>query len=145
MCSSDLERLPVEALRFTEDNTYPFVEAYYVAGVQGDAEATAKGDALLRAYADNIIEYIEYYLRFDGVQADLVADSFARRLDELNRAYLLANYAGRREIVDYLNDYYRSLGVGDEDLFLDEELTPLDAAEVGEAGDVGAIGEAGQE
>ncbi|HCN13547.1 MAG TPA: DUF2723 domain-containing protein [Alistipes sp.] len=140
-----LERLPVEALRFTEDNTYPFVEAYYVAGVQGDAEATAKGDALLRAYADNIIEYIEYYLRFDGVQADLVADSFARRLDELNRAYLLANYAGRREIVDYLNDYYRSLGVGDEDLFLDEELTPLDAAEVGEAGDVGAIGEAGQE
>ena len=79
------------------------------------------------------------------MKADLVAYSFERHLEDLKLAYMLANYACRREIVDYLNDYYRSLGVGDEDLFLDEELTPLDAAEVGEAGDVGAIGEAGQE
>ncbi len=63
------ERLPIEQIRFTDTNTYPFLEGYYAAAAMGHPEAAEKGDALLRAYAQNLIEYIEYYLRFEGCRA----------------------------------------------------------------------------
>ena len=53
-----LEQLPTSKLRFTYMNTFPLIRAYYLAG------AVEKGDDLLWEYADNLIEYIEYYLNF---------------------------------------------------------------------------------
>ena len=67
-----LERLPTSQIRFTDTNTYPFLEAYYAAGAMGVEGAVEKGDALLEEYAQTLIEYIEYYLRFEGVQGDMV-------------------------------------------------------------------------
>ena len=56
-------------IRFTDANTYPFLEAYYAASSLGDGTAAEKGDSLLREYAQTLIEYIEYYLRFDAPRA----------------------------------------------------------------------------
>ena len=109
--------LPTSQVRFTQNNTYPFLEAYYAAGVMGVPEAMQKGDALLLEYARNVIEYIEYYLRFDGVQADMVTAELDDKLADLGDLYYLATFAGRNEIVRELNDYYRTLGVDDEELF----------------------------
>ncbi len=111
-----LKRLPTSQLRFTDANTYPFLEAYYAASAFGVEGAAEKGDALLREYAKTLIEYIEYYLRFDGVKADMVSDIIDDKLDELGEAYYIASYANRREVIAELNAYYRTLGVTEENL-----------------------------
>lgn len=122
-----LERLPTTQIRFTDANTYPYLEAYYAAGALGSTTANDKGDRLMRAYVGNIIEYIEYYLLFDGVQGAMVDRALNERLDELEEAYFLASYARRYDVVREMNEYYRSLGVEEENLLqLPEEPTPMD-------------------
>mgnify|MGYP002564639181 CR=1 FL=1 len=111
-----LERMPTWQIRFTDTNTYPFLEAYYAASAMGVEEAAAKGDALLREYAQTLIEYIEYYLRFEGTQGDMVSPILDEKLDQLGDVYYLAVYAGRKEIIGEINAYYRSLGVEEENL-----------------------------
>ena len=108
--------MPTSQVRFTDTNTYPFLEAYYAAAAMGDAEAAEKGDALLREYAQTLIEYIEHYLRFEGAQGDMVSGIIDEKLDQLGDIYYLASYADRKEVVAELNDYYRSLGVSEENL-----------------------------
>lgn len=121
-----LERLPTDRIRFTDNNTYPFLEAYYLAGALGAPDATRKADALLLEYAHTVIEYIEYYLRFEGVQADLVTSELEDRLRELNDLYYLATCTGRTDIVRELNAYYRTLGVDEADLVDTGDPTPVD-------------------
>ena len=117
-----LEVLPPTQIRFSEANTYPFLEAYYSIG------AVEKGDVLLLAYADTLIDYIEYYLQFDGVYGDLVANIVDEKLDELSQLYYLAAYADRTDVVKSFNDYYRTFGAEDKDLILtDEEKAAAEA------------------
>ena len=97
-------------MRFTEANTYPFIEAYY-AIAEGE-----KGDALLTDYAEVLIEYIEYYLRFEGMSGDLVSGIIDDKFDELSQLYYLAGLAQRYDIVAQFNDYYRSFGADESDL-----------------------------
>ena len=130
-----LEVLPTSRIRFTESNTTPYLEAYYAAGIVGAEGADAKGDALMREYIDTLIEYIEYYLRFDGIQADMVNDILSDKYNKLWNLYDLAVYAGRHEIVNYLNAYLRTLGVTDAELTIpdapaseDQPLPQADAA-----------------
>ena len=104
--------LPIEQIRFSEANTFPFIECYYDLGLN------EKGDALLLAYGDNLIDYIEYYLLFEGIQGDLVADIMYDKLDELSRLYYLAAYYNREDVVFGINEYYRTLGAEDKDLIL---------------------------
>ena len=105
-----LEQLPTSKLRFTYTNTFPLIRAYYLAG------ADEKGDDLLWEYADNLIEYIEYYLSFEGLQGELVADALDDNIYLLDRLYYMAAYAGRSDIVEMFNDYYRTLGAPDDSL-----------------------------
>ncbi|MCH5335606.1 MAG: DUF2723 domain-containing protein [Alistipes sp.] len=105
-----LEKLPTSQIRFSYYNTFPLIRAYYLAG------ADEKGDALLYEYMDNLIEYIEYYLTFEGVQADLVADALDDKVYMLDRLYYLAAASGRREAVERFNDYYRTFGATDDTL-----------------------------
>ncbi len=112
-----MEELPVNQIRFTAANTVPFIECYY------QLADFARGDALLVAYLNNTVEHIEYYLRFDGYQGELVTSLIDARLDELAQAYQLAVVARRDSIIAWLNDYYRSLGATDEDLYIVD--TPL--------------------
>ena len=93
----------------------------------GDEEAAEKGDALMMEYLQNTIEYIEYYLQFEGYKAQLVDGELNDRLDELEEAYYLASYARRYDIVREVNEYYRSLGVGEENLLkVPDEAEPID-------------------
>ena len=95
------------------DLAHQLVEELKALGVE---DAADKGDALLREYARTLIEYIEYYLRFDGVQGDMVSPIIDEKLDQLGDVYYLAVYAGRKEIIGEINAYYRSLGVEEENL-----------------------------
>ena len=106
-----LKRLPTSKIRFTEANTYPFIEAYYAMG------ENEKGDALTREYAQNLMEYIDYYLGFEGVQGKLVENVLIEKLESLEMIYKLVAYADRRELGRDLNEYYRSLGYYDEELY----------------------------
>ena len=115
-----LEVLPVTQLRFTEANTVPFIECYYDLGLND------KADALLLAYGDNLIDYIEYYRGFDDVKFELVDDIMYDKMDELSRLYYLAAYYNRESIIEEINNYYRQLGADDKDLILtDREKAKL--------------------
>jgi len=105
-----LERFPTSQIRFTLTNTIPYIEAYYLAG------AYDKGDALLLEYAENLMEYIDYYLRFEGAQYEMVSPLIDDKLLALGDLYNMANYLGRKEILSRLNQYYLSLGADGEDL-----------------------------
>ena len=106
-----LEVLPPTQIRFTMENTYPFLEGYYSIG------ANEKGDNLLMAYADTLVSYIEYYLQFDGFYADLVTNIIDDKLGELSELYYLAGVADRKEVVRSFNEYYRdAFGLTDKDL-----------------------------
>ncbi len=110
LLDSGLERLPTSQIRFHAANTIPHIESYYF------AEAFDKGDALLREYAENTIEYIEYYITFDGEQARAIDPLLNDRLADLEHAYTIANYNKRKEVVEWLNEYFKSLGATDSDL-----------------------------
>ena len=112
-----LEVLPTSQLRFTDANTYPFIECYYALG------ADEKGDDLLLEYADTLIEYIEYYLQFDGVMGDMVSDVIDEKIQSLWSLYALAGFAGRYEVVSYLNSYYYTLGATDDELIDVSEMS----------------------
>ena len=107
-----LEVLPINQIRFTEANTYPFIECYYELGL------TDKGDALLSKFGQNLIEYIEYYLQFDGEKGKDVEDIIHTKLDELERLYYLSAYYNREPVVYEFNKYYRTLGARDDELIL---------------------------
>ena len=104
--------LPINQIRFSEANTYPFIECYYDLGLND------KADALLMAYGDNLIDYIEYYLQFEAAHGDLVENIMYDKLDELSRIYYLAAYYNREDVVYGINEYYRTLGAEDKDLIL---------------------------
>ena len=114
MLDMGLEKFPTSQIHFTDMNTYPYIEGYYAAASMGAEGAAEKGDALLREYATTLIEYIEYYFRFDGALGDMVSDTIDAKLTELGDIYSLASYAGRRDVVAEINKYYRSLGVSEE-------------------------------
>ena len=107
-----LEVLPINQIRFTEANTYPFIECYY------DLALNDKADALLIAYYNTLVEYIEYYMQFEGEQGRMVDSIIGDKMDELSRLYYLAAYYNREDIVYGINNYYRSFGAEDKDLIL---------------------------
>ena len=127
LLDAGLAKLPTSQIRFTESNTYPYIEAYYAAGAMKAEGAIEKGDALMREYIDNLIGYIEYYLQFEGVQADMVNDVMLDKYDMLWNLYHLAAYAGRTEIVAELNAYFRTLGASDAELYDVGDRTSADS------------------
>ena len=127
LLDKSLVEMPISQIRFTDSNTFPLIEGYYAAGVMGKIDsALTKGDQLLLAYAESLIEHTEYYLQFEGTQGDMVNHLIDANLDALSQLYYLAGYNSRTQIVNYLNDYYRSMGVSEESLMDTKETTPLD-------------------
>ena len=107
-----LEVLPIDQIRFTHANTIPFISCYY--GIK----SYEKGDALAMAYAKNLIEYINYYAQFTGKMLGCVENILSDKMDELNAIYELAASLERNSIVEYVNKFYRSVGVPETDLHL---------------------------
>ncbi len=110
MLDRGLEVLPSPKIRYSDANTYPFIEGYY------SLEKWEKGDNLLQNYLQTLIEYIEYYLQFDGMQANLVDNIIQDKMDSLMELYYLAAYAQRDDIVTAMNDYLRTFGYTDDEL-----------------------------
>ena len=73
---------------------------------------------MLKAYAETLIEGIEYYLQFDEVMATLVSSQITDRMDSLSELYYLAAYSKRDELLKFFNDYYRTFGYTDEELIM---------------------------
>ncbi len=118
-----LEVLPVNQIRFVESNTYPFIECYYDLGLN------EKADNLLALYSNNIVEYIDYYMQFQGIQGKMVDNAIYDKMDELERLYYLAAYYSRDHIIQEMNKYYRLLGARDEDLILTQQEKEAIAAQ----------------
>ena len=105
-----LEVLPSPKIRYTDANTYPFIEAYYA------LDEMEKGDKLLTDYATVLMEYMEYYLLFDGYKANLVEGEIRNRMDSLTELYYLAAFTKRNDLIEWFNKYYRTFGYTDEEL-----------------------------
>jgi tetratricopeptide (TPR) repeat protein len=84
------------------------VDAYYAAG------AMEKGDALLEDYANTLQEYIEYYLRFDGAKADLVANQWVTKFQYLDALANVASAYGRTEQYEAIDSYLDMFGTEEE-------------------------------
>ena len=98
-----LQVLPVNQIRYTESNITPFIEGYYLLALD------EKGDAVLKAYRDNLKEYIEYYKQFKGEYYDMVADVVADKVEELTGLALLASDFDRKELATEIVKYYDAL------------------------------------
>jgi hypothetical protein len=105
-----LEVLPSPKLRYSDNNTVPFIEGYYI------LEEWEKGDALVKKYADVLKEYIEYYLQFDGYQSQMVSDVISEKMDSLMELYYIVGYAQRSELINYFNEYLRTFGYTEDEL-----------------------------
>lgn len=105
-----LQVLPSPKLRYTDTNTVPYIEAYYI------LEEWEKGDALVKQYVEVLKEYIEYYLQFDGVQAQMVSDVITEKMDSLMELYYIVGYAQRSELISYFNEYLRTFGYTEDEL-----------------------------
>ena len=112
MLDRGLEVLPSPKIRYSDSNTLPFIEAYYTLGKM------EKGDELLVNYFNVLREYIEYYLQFDGVKANLVSSQINQRMDTLLELYYMAAFARRDDIVKQFNDYLRTFGYNDDELIM---------------------------
>lgn len=121
-----LEKLPPQQIRYTDANTFPFIEGYYMAG------APDKGDSLLMSYARNLMQYIDYYLDFQGIQGDMVTQTIIDKMQSLDRLYYLAAYMGRQDVLAQLNDYYRTLGIYEDELIHPDLPTPSDSVQIPE-------------
>ncbi len=125
LLDAGLERLPLSQLRLTPANTIPHIEGYY------EAQEWDKADLLLMEYAKSIVEYIEYYLTFEGAQADITNSIIDDKLNDLEQLYYTAAQYKRIDIVGWLNDYYRTLGASDDELLQHGDyLTPEEIKEI---------------
>ena len=120
LLDTGLEKFPTWQIRYTEANTLPFIEGYYM------ASEYQKGDKLLMDYARNLMQYIDYYLEFEGIQGDMVLQTLFRKMDELDMLYHTTVYFRRSDVLRELNEYYRTLGAYEEELVQPEQLTLLE-------------------
>ncbi len=116
LLDSAMTRFPTSQLRFTAANTIPIIECYYA------AEEWEKGDALLTEYATTVMEYLEYYFTFEGAFATMTDPIIDEKLDDLEQIYYTAVYARRESPVEWLNEYYITLGATEEELIHVKDL-----------------------
>jgi hypothetical protein len=102
-----LEVYPPSKFNYDFSDTYSLIDAYYAAG------AAERGDAVLEDYANTLQEYIEYYLRFDGRKAELVAEEWTGKFQDLDALARLAALYGREKQYDAIDSYLDLFGSDD--------------------------------
>jgi hypothetical protein len=113
-----LKEYPLSKFDYDFRNIYPLIDAYYAAG------AMERGDVLLEDYANTLQEYIEYYIRFDGRKADLVADQWTQRFRDLDALARLAALYQREDQYKAIDSYLDSFGSDDPASDSDQEQIP---------------------
>ena len=86
-----LERIPTTNLMYN-DAILMFIRAYWNAG------AMEKGDELALEYGNNLVQYINYYARFNGRKAKLLHQKNMKALIELNALYELSAEYNREDV-----------------------------------------------
>ncbi len=82
-----MKEYPTSQINFDYYSIFPMIDSYYFAG------AMDKGDVLLEDYANNLQDYIEYYLTFKGRNARLVEEvwyekyTYLRNLAQVAKLY----------------------------------------------------------
>ncbi len=97
LLDAGLKFFPISQIRFTSANTLPLIRSYYRAG------AMVKGDALAKIFAENAMEYVEYYQQFDGDKRAQVDPLIKSKLSDLEQLYHIAAAANRVDLIDWLN------------------------------------------
>jgi hypothetical protein len=100
-----IELIPFSQIRHTYTLTVPLIEAYYFAGGMG------KGNKILLNYANNLMEYIDYFLSFKGDRFEAIFLMFEEKMQFLAELYNVALHYERLDIADELRNYFRSLGM----------------------------------
>ncbi|MDR2911822.1 MAG: DUF2723 domain-containing protein [Alistipes sp.] len=80
-------------------SVYFLIDAYYAAG------AVERGDVLLEDYANTLQEYIEYYLGFGGIKAELVAETWTEKFGQLDALAQMASLYQREDQYDAIDSY----------------------------------------
>ena len=129
--------LLVTAMRLFAEEGYDNVSVRAVARAAGVAPGLAYHyfdskqnmfDAAIEEYSRRCAEGIIAILDDRGLSLD-------EKLDQLGDVYYLASYAGRRDVVAELNDYYRSLGVSEENLLDAGDKPHGDTVQIAPAGE----------
>ena len=69
---------------------------------------------------------------FQGIQGDMVTQTLIDKMQSLDRLYYLAAYMGRQDVLAQLNDYYRTLGIYENELIHPDLSTPSDSVQIPE-------------
>ena len=116
-----LEVFPTNKIHYSDANTTPFIEAYYMlsdAAAVSTAESSidlsdsaTQGDKLLLAYAEHLMEYLTYYSQFDDEHFALVAGEVGDYKNSLdNLLYNVAIKYNRTSLIDTLSKMFIDMG-----------------------------------
>lgn len=103
-----LEKIPLNSLRMTLRLIYPHIEAYYYAG------EFEKGNEVFTQYARNLMEYVLWYIQFDGYKLDRVTREMTEKLTDLERLQLLAMYFRQDEQAGWIDHFFEQVGYNPE-------------------------------
>ena len=94
-----VEEIPFSQLPHSLNQSYPVIEAYYMAG------EWEKGDEILRDFSRVTKKYIDYFFQFEGEKLYLVIDKLCTRISDLYQLMNLADYHRRYETADEIDVY----------------------------------------
>lgn len=97
-----IEEVPFSKIKHNYNST-TLIETLY------DAGETEKADALLDDFKKQIMQHINYYAQFKGVQASQIGQPLNESLIYLQNIYVIASNNGRTEIVEELEPYLQLL------------------------------------
>ncbi|MDD3108994.1 MAG: DUF2723 domain-containing protein, partial [Alistipes sp.] len=100
-----VELIPFRQIRHAYIATIPIIQAYYMAGED------AKGDAILKDYAQNLEEYVTYYLRFTGTVKNLTQQQLHEKIQYLYELQQVAQTYGRTEIASAIEKFFKTQGI----------------------------------
>ena len=98
------------------DEAYTLADSYYMASFVGAEGAVQRGDALMKAYYTPVIELIN-----DSSKPidDAALDAY---IEQLYQLYAVAVDARRGEIIEELNNFFRSCGTPEDELIHLDQL-----------------------
>lgn len=122
-----LEVFPTNKIRYSDANTTPFIEAYYMLSDAASVSAAESsvdlsdsatlGDKLLLSYAEHLLEHLRYYAQFDDAHFKLVSGEVGDYKNSLdNLLYNVAIKYNRTSLIDTLSEMFIDLGYRQDEL-----------------------------
>lgn len=100
-----IKRIPFSQIRHSYAQTFPVIEAYYIAG------ARDKAGAIMDEYSANLREYITYFGTFKGRHAELVANTYNEKVQLLAELYNMSLDFNDMERAQEIKKFFDSIGI----------------------------------